>query len=178
MREYKLPNVPGLRSDPYTSFRFYITLIDSSSALRATLSAISAVSNYAIGGFSECSGLEMTLDVKDYKEGGVNEYVHKFVSSASYSNISLKKGMSLSDDLWIWHNDYIQGKGKRRDGLISLLNETGLPVKVWKFKRGIPLKWTGPSFNATQNSIAIETLEIAHEGIELLSPHAAVSKAM
>ena len=57
--------------------------------------------------------------------------------------------------------------GKRKDGLIVLRDEARKPAKVWKFKRGIPTKWVGPSLNAMQNSVAIESLEIAHEGLEL-----------
>lgn len=173
-----MPKVPGLRSDPYTTFRFYITLIDSSGALGKAMSRIPAIANYAAGGFSECSGLEMSMEIHEYKEGGVNDYVHKFATRAGFSNISLKRGMVLTDDLWLWHHEYIQGKGKRRDGIIALMSEAGIPVKVWVFKRGIPLKWTGPAFNATQNAVAIETLEISHEGLDLLSPQAAVSKAL
>jgi phage tail-like protein len=55
------------------------------------------------------------------------------------------------------------------------MGEAGTPVKLWFFRNGIPLKWTGPSLSATQNEAAIETLEIAHEGLELFSPHVAVS---
>jgi phage tail-like protein len=73
----------------------------------------------------------------------------------------------LSDDLWTWHNDWVQGNGKRKDGLIVLLDESRSPAKVWKFKRGIPSKWVGPSLNATQSNVAIESLEIAHEGLVL-----------
>jgi len=173
-----MSNIPGLRSDPFTAFRFYITLIDSSSALSSVMSGISAVANYAVGGFSECSGLEMTMEVHEYKEGGVNDYVHKFATRAGFSDITLKRGIGLTDDLWLWHYKYIQGKGKRRDGVIALMSEIGIPVKVWVFRRGIPLKWSGPSLNATQNAIAIEELQISHEGLELLSPHAAVSQAL
>ncbi len=171
-----MPKIPGLRADPFPAFRFYITLIDSSSTLAKVMTGISAVANFAIGGFSECSGLEMTMEVYEYKEGGVNDYVHKFPTRAGFSNLTLKRGMGFSDELWLWHYDYIQGKGKRRDGIIALQSELGAPVKIWIFKRGIPLKWTGPVFNATQNAVAIEALEITHEGLELLSPHAAISK--
>ena len=58
-----------------------------------------------------------------------------------------------------------QGKGKRKDGLIVLLNEARRPAKMWKFKRGLLVKWVGPSFNASQSNVAIESLEIAHEGL-------------
>ncbi len=173
-----MSNIPGLRSDPYPAFRFYITLIDSSSTLAKVKSGISAISNLAIGGFSECSGLEMTMEVHEYKEGGLNDYVHKFPTRAEFSNITLKKGMGLTDDLWLWHYDFVQGKGKRRDGVITLMNEIGLPVKVWVFKKGIPLKWNGPDLNASQNALAIESLDVSHEGFELLSPHRGVSEAI
>ncbi len=173
-----MSNIPGLRSDPFPAFRFYITLIDSSGTLSSVMSGISAIAGYALGGFSECGGLDMTMEVHEYKEGGVNDYVHKFATRAGFSNITLKRGMGLTDDLWVWHYNYVQGKGKRRDGVIALMSEAGIPVKVWVFKRGIPIKWTGPTLSASQAGLAIEEIEITHEGLELLSPHAAVSQVL
>lgn len=172
-----MSNIPGLRSDPFPAFRFYITLIDTSSTMAKVMTGVSAIANYALGGFSECSGLEMTMDIHEYKEGGVNDRIHKFPTRAQFSNITLKQGMGLSDDLWLWHYDFIQGKGKRRDGVIALMNEMGIPVKAWVFKRGIPHKWNGPGLNASQNALAIESLDISHEGIELLSPHRGLKEA-
>ena len=65
------------------------------------------------------------------------------------------------DDLWTWHNAFVRGNGKRKDGLIVLLDEGRQPAKVWKFKRGIPMKWTGPVMNAAQRQrMASESLEI------------------
>lgn len=154
-----------LRIDPLSTFNFYITLIDSSNLL-GTL--VTAVLSYKVAGFSECSGLDANIEIMDYKEGGVNGYVHKFATRTSYSNITLKHGVIyLYDDLWTWHNDWVQGKGKRKDGLIVLEDESRTPAKVWKFKRGIPSKWVGPSLNASQSNVAIESLEIAHEGLLL-----------
>jgi phage tail-like protein len=153
------------RIDPLGVFNFYLTLIDSSNVV-GTL--ISAALNYAVAGFSECTGLEVTLEVMEYKQGGVNDYVHKFPTRASHGNITLKRGVIfLEDALWSWHQDFVQGAGKRRDGLILLLDEARVPAKVWKFKRGIPMKWVGPSLNATQSGVAVESLEIAHEGLLL-----------
>jgi phage tail-like protein len=154
-----------LRIDPLSTFNFYITLIDSSNLLGTLLSG---VVSYAVAGFSECSGLDATVEIMDYREGGVNDYVHKFATRTSYSNLTLKHGVIyLYDDLWTWHNDWVQGIGKRKDGLVVLLDESRKPAKVWKFKRGIPSKWVGPSLNATQSNVAIESLEIAHEGLVL-----------
>jgi phage tail-like protein len=151
------------RTDPLGVFNFYLTLIDSSNVV-GTL--IQVALNYVVAGFSECTGLDATLEVMEYKEGGVNDFVHKFPTRASHGNITLKRGiLLLEDDLWKWHQGFVQGAGKRRDGLIVLLDEARSPAKVWKFKRGIPMKWVGPSFNATQSAVAIESLEIAHEGL-------------
>jgi phage tail-like protein len=155
----------SLRDDPLSVFNFYLTLIDSSNVV-GTL--ISAVFNYAVAGFSECTGLDATLEILEYKEGGVNDYVHKFPTRASHGNVTLKRGIQmLDDDLWTWHQSFVQGAGTRRDGLIVLLDESRAPAKVWKFKRGIPMKWVGPALNATQSNVAIESLEIAHEGLFL-----------
>jgi phage tail-like protein len=154
-----------LRIDPLSTFNFYITLIDSSNVI-GTL--ITAVLSYAVAGFSECSGLDATIEIADYKEGGVNGYVHKFATRTSHSNLTLKHGVIyLYDDLWTWHYEWARGIGKRKDGLVVLLDESRKPAKVWKFKRGIPTKWVGPSLNASQSSAAIESLEIAHEGLVL-----------
>lgn len=154
-----------LRIDPLGTFNFYITLVDTSNVVGTI---ISAVINYAVAGFSECSGLDATLEVFEYKEGGENGFVHKFPTRASFANITLKHGVVyLYDDLWTWHNEFVRGGGKRKDGLIVLLDEARKPAKVWKFKRGLPMRWSGPSLNAAQSNVAIESLEIAHEGLEL-----------
>jgi phage tail-like protein len=153
----------AVRIDPLPSYNFYITLIDSANVL-GTL--FSVVSNYAVAGFSECSGLEASMEILDVRQGGNNVYVHKFATRATYSNITLKHGVIYQyDDLWTWYYAWVQGAGTRKDGLISLLDEGRNPLKVWKFSRAIPMKWTGPSLNATQSNVAIETLELAHEGL-------------
>jgi phage tail-like protein len=152
---------PGVRDDPLRAFNFYVSLIDSSSTVSQVLSAINLA---PIGGFTECSGLEATMQVEDYIEGGQNQYIHKFPTRITYANIVLKRGVTFSQELWNWHMDYFKGKGKRRDGVIVLRDEAGNPTRVWSFQRGLPMKWVGPTLNAMQSSVAIETLEIVHEG--------------
>lgn len=153
------------RIDPLGVFNFYLTLIDNSNLFSNLLTT---ALNYKVAGFSECSGLDATVEVFEYKEGGVNDYVHKFRTRASFGNLTLKHGVIyLFDDLWSWHNDFVTGKGKRKDGLIVLMDEASRATKVWKFKRGIPMKWVGPSLNAMQSSVAFESLEISHEGLFL-----------
>jgi phage tail-like protein len=166
--------IPGLRSDPLPAFNFYIALIDTSSTFAKVMTAISFV---AAGGFSECTGLDGTLEVEPYNQGGENSYVHKFPTRMTYSNITLKRGVGFSEDLWNWHFSYVSKKGARRDGVIYLQNELHIPIKMWVFKRGLPLKWAGPTLNAAQSAVAIETMEIAHEGLELISPGALAAQA-
>ena len=160
-----------LRVDPLGGFNFYLTLLDSSDLVSTLVNA--ALNNqvagfYQVAGFSECSGIEASLEIMDYKEGGVNDFVHKFPTRASFANITLKHGVvHRNNDLWSWHNGFVQGKGTRKEGLIFLLDESRAPTKIWKFTRGIPMKWVGPSLNASQNAVAIESLEISHEGLTL-----------
>lgn len=155
----------SFRIDPLGVYNFYLTLIDSSDVV-GTL--ITAAFNYKVAGFSECSGLEMHMELFEYKEGGLNDRVHKFAGRFAHSNITFKNGVIfLYDDLWNWLFSFTQGEGVRKDGIVCLLDEARRPAKVWKFRRGLPTKWVGPSLNASQSAVAIESLEIAHEGLEL-----------
>jgi phage tail-like protein len=155
--------------NPPLSYNFLITLVDSSSVLTTVVTSIQHV---AVGGFSECSGLESSQKIEEYNEGGRNGAVLKFPGRVSWNNIVLKRGVTLSPDLWDWYYSFVEGRGRRRDGVIALQNDLHLPVQIWNFKRGLPAKWTGPSMNATQNSVAIESIEIAHEGLVRMLPPA------
>jgi phage tail-like protein len=161
-----LLNAVGLRTDPLLSHNFMVALLDSSSALAlAGTAALAALTDVAAGGFSECTGLEMSLDIKEYEEGGNNGYVRKFPTRVKWANITLKKGMGAGTALWDWHYGFATGRGKRRDGVIVLLDDRHLPRQIWYFRRGLPVKYSGPALNAQQNSVAIESIDIAHEGI-------------
>jgi len=162
------------RIDPLPGYNFLIALIDTSSTFSAVASGVAGL---ALGGFSECSGLESTLETLDYREGGVNDRIHRFPTRFTPTNIVLRRGVGFSEDLWLWHQEFLDGKGKRRDGLIILQNALKIPIKIWTFSRGLPVKWTGPTFNATASELSIEALEIAHEKLELqLSPGAVLGK--
>jgi phage tail-like protein len=154
----------GVRLDPLLSYNFMITLIDTSSSL--AMSAITtAVFDVAVGGFTECTGLEMSLDVEEYREGGRNGESLQFSKGVRWSKITLKKGMGAGNTLWDWHYGFATGTGKRRDGLIVLLNDLHLPTHIWNFRRGLPTRYSGPSLNAAQSTVAIESIEITHEGM-------------
>lgn len=159
----------GIRPDPPLTHNFLVSLLDTSSALAVAKSvAISAIADVAVGGFSECSGLEMSMKAEEYQEGGNNGTVLKFPGRVSWSNLTLKKGAGLGAALWEWHFGFAQGKGKRRDGIVMLMNDLHVPVTIWYFRRGLPVKWTGPHLNAAQPAVAIESIEIAHEGLHQL----------
>jgi len=153
------------RFDPLPAFNFYITLIDNSSTF-STLKT--GVTGFALGGFTECSGLDASLEVEEFKEGGVNDRVHKFPTRNTFSNITLKRGVGFGENLWLWYEEFLQGKGIRRNGLIVLANELRVPIKIWSFERGLPVKWSGPALNASSSAVAIESIEIAHEKLELM----------
>jgi phage tail-like protein len=158
--------VVGIRLDPLMGYNFLVSLLDTSSTL-ATLesAALSAVTDVALGGFSECTGLDTTLETEEYREGGRNGTTLRFPTRVTWAPIVLKRGMGAGSELWDWHHGFARGEGKRRDGVITLLNDLHLPSHIWYFRRGLPARYTGPALNAGQSAVAIESIEVVHEGI-------------
>jgi phage tail-like protein len=156
----------GVRADPLQGFNFLVSLVDVTSTTDLLKSAaLSAVTDVVLGGFSECSGLEMTMAVHDYAEGGNNGGTLHFPAPVKWGNITLKKGLGSSTALWDWHYGFVVGTGTRRDGVITLMNSEHVPSAVWYFKKGLPVKYSGPTMNASNSAVAVESIEIAHEGI-------------
>jgi phage tail-like protein len=139
----------GDRVDPYRGYRFRIEIdgIDR-------------------GGFREASGLDATQDPIEYREGTEPLTARKLPGLNKYSNISLKRGITDDAKLWEWRKKAIDGTVERKNGSIILMDDAGEEKLRWNFREGWATKWTGPTFNATGNEVAIETLEIAHEGLE------------
>ena len=139
----------GERRDPYRSFNFRLE-----------------IDGLTVGSFRECSGLSADGNVVEYREGtDIPRTARKLIGLQTYSNVTLKRGYTANTELWDWHYSFVEGRGRRRDGLIVLQNDLRQPVWIWQFKRGLPLKWSGPALHASQNNVAIEMLEIAHEGL-------------
>jgi phage tail-like protein len=120
-------------------------------------------------GFTEVSGFDITTDVIEYRDGASPEYSKiKMPGQRKFSNITLKRGTFQGDNqFYSWFNTVNLNKIERRDLTISLLNENHEPVVVWKVKNAWPTKITPTDLKADGNDIAIETLELAHEGLTI-----------
>jgi len=118
-------------------------------------------------GFTEVGGLDIEVDVIEYREGSSPEYSPtKMPGQYKYSNIILKRGIFKQDnDFFQWMNTIHLNEVERRDITISLLDETHVPVMTWKVRNAWPVKYSGPMLKANGHEVAIETLELAHEGI-------------
>lgn len=141
---------PGQRSrDPFGGFRFRVEIDD-----------------ITVAGFSEVSGLQVEVEVEDYREGGMNEYIHRLAGPARYpNNLVLKHGITDVDALWVWHHHGVQGKVKRKNVAIILLNSMGEEAWRWTVKEAYPMRWIGPDLRANAAEVAVETIELVHRGI-------------
>ncbi|MBU0553584.1 phage tail protein [Myxococcota bacterium] len=122
------------------------------------------IDGLTVAHFQSVSGLSHEIEVLSQQEGGVNDRLHKLPGQGSYPNITLKVGY-VSTALESWHQGFSRGSGGRKNGSIVLLDDMGQETKRWNFRRAWPVKWEGPDFDANQNQIAVESIEIAHEGI-------------
>lgn len=149
---------------PLPGFNFYIMMFDSGGS---ELAIAAAAAGAILGGFSECTGLDSEIAVEERLVGGINDRVFRFPGRASFPPITLKRGVAFSEDLYLWHESFLKGEGKPRDGLIFLANETRVPIKCWMFEGGLPQRWSGPALNAQSSALAVESLEIAHRRLSL-----------
>lgn len=139
----------GSRVDPFVNFNF---LVEIDGIVR--------------GAFSEVTGLDATIDVVEYREGGRNTTPIKLAGMNKYSNITLKWGMTTDTELYDWHRQAVLGNVERRTGSIIVLDRQANEVARWNFINAWPTKYTAPSLNAESAEVAVETLEIVHEGLE------------
>jgi len=117
--------------------------------------------------FSEASGLSMEIAVEDVEEGGNNDFVHKLPGQCKIGNLTLKRGMTKSNDFLVWSRDIAHGKITTKNVSVILYNVDGTQFMRWDFKNAFPVKWSGPQFKADDTSSAIETLELAHDGFDI-----------
>jgi phage tail-like protein len=150
---------------PLPAYSFFVTLDPADAYLPPAQAAL--VPHVAAGAFQEVKGLGADLEVLPYPEGGVNAFVHQLPVRHSWTRITLRSGLVRDASLFTWYQAGLaQSLGARRDGSILLVTPAGVPAVAWTFRAGLAVKWTGPDLNAMQNAVAIEGLEIAHQGIE------------
>lgn len=127
------------------------------------------IAGLVVAGFSEVSGLEQEIEVEEYKEGGM-DFVHKLPNGIKYANLVLKRGISDSPQLRLWYQAVVQAVTYRLPLpkspviYISIIDASGEEQVRFLVKSAYPIKWSGPQLNATGSEVAIEALEIVHEG--------------
>lgn len=136
------------RVDPYKNFNFRVE-----------------IDGLAVAGFSECSGLETEVSVIEYREGG-DVSVRKLPGLAKVGDVTLKRGITKSNELQNWHRNILNGVPDRKDVVVILMDDEKNPVIVWRLFHTFPRKWEGPTFRATGNEVAIETLVLSCERLE------------
>ena len=136
--------------EPYGAFRFVVEIAGIET----------------MTGFTEVSGLGNETSVIEYRSGR-EQRTRKLAGRHSHSNIVLKRGLTADSSLWAWRKQVLDGVTDRRAGSIIVLDAENTEVVRYNFFEAWPVRWEGPALNAGGNEIAVETLEIAHEGIEL-----------
>jgi phage tail-like protein len=139
----------GQRTDPYKSFRF---LVEIDGIVQA--------------GFSECSGFGSNLEVIEYREGGDSATVRKLPGKVSYTDLTLKWGVTDSRELYDWHLAAINGPVERKNGSIIMQDDVGAEKIRWNFFNAWPSKYDAPDFNAKGNDVAIDSLTVSYEKLE------------
>jgi len=158
------------------AFRFRVQLLRAPQAPSGAPAPAGAPGGERLGdgGFQECTGLEVEMDVQEYQEGGRNDGVIRQVGRGRYSNLVLRRGMfhgggQVNRELWQWLQSVISGERpvRRYNGVIEVMSVADEVVATWTFERGLPQRIRGPELNAKTGEIAIEELTIAHEGLRL-----------
>ena len=150
-------------TDPWGNFRFALFLADADGNQKE------------MGHFNECSGLKTSAEVFEIKEGGLNGRTHKRPGQSKWENITLRYATSASTELLDWRNQFLQDKfteglridPKKATGAIVLMNNAGKVLRRYEFKNAWPVSWEGPSLSSGGSDLAVESLEIAHEGITI-----------
>lgn len=144
-----MPDIkPPHKPDPYGGYNFYV---EWNGIIHA--------------GFRECSGLSSSQRAVEYREGTDPTTVRKIPGLNSYNNITLKRGTTNNGELWQWRQSIMKGNVDRREVSIVILDETGTEKIRWNLTNCWPTTWSAPDLNATSDEVAIETLELVHEGV-------------
>ena len=144
----------GDRVDPYRGFNFRVEIANTSQAVAA---------------FREVSGLTANVDPVEYRVGNSRDlHVVKLFGLRKYSNIIFKWGITTNNELWTWYKQIVNGIADRRNGAVVLLDEVGADVLRWNFYEAWPCKLDWPAMNATANEVAVQSLELCAEKVEMV----------
>ena len=146
-------NRTAARADPAATFHF-----------RIDISELPDVAQ-----FSECSGLELQVKYDEVREGGQNRFVHRLPTRVEYGNLVLKRGLLRRNELFAWCAEIVRrNEVTRRNVTVHLIGTADRATLLsWTFLNAYPVKWSGPAFRAGEDAVGIETLELAHEGLQL-----------
>ena len=126
------------------------------------------IKSIVVAEFTQCSGLSVEREIERIEEGGVNDKVHIRAGRMKYANIVLKRGTVYGRELWDWYmTGQYDGKVRRINFSSRLHDSEGKGMKRWNVNRALPIKWEGPQLDASSTQVAVETLELAHEGLTL-----------
>ncbi|PHR95278.1 MAG: glycerol acyltransferase [Leeuwenhoekiella sp.] len=113
--------------------------------------------------FQSVSGLSVDIETEEFAEGGENRFKHKLPVRTKFPNLVLKRGLVTDSDLIAWCRDAIEDFQFKPTGvMVKLLNEEHQPLKTWNVVHAYPVKWSVSDFNAEENSLVIETIELAY----------------
>ena len=117
-----------------------------------------------IGAFCHCSGLELSIEVLEYREGGNNDVVHRLPGRMTYPNLLLSRGLTNEDALLRWfYATHTEAQRKE----VTLTLSAGSMQRTFTFAEAYPVRWSGPSVDSNGTSMATESLEVAHSGLKL-----------
>jgi phage tail-like protein len=145
---------------PFTAFNFSVEI--NKSGDKEVLCAAA---------FSDCDGLEITMDVKTIREGGNNGKQIRFTGPYNYGQVTLKRGMTTNFDLWDWVNETLTNPSLRADAQIVLLAPDRKTERVgFVLSRCLPTKIKAPALNAKDGMVAVEELQLTYESLTLNKP--------
>jgi len=119
--------------------------------------------------FSECSGLDVQIEKEVYQEGGVNDQQRIFLKHAKFGDLTLKRGITNDPAFWEWINESLTaGNSRRRNVNILVFNQAGETMQAWRLIGAVPVAWKTPSLKADSNTVALEELVLAYEGLKVV----------
>ena len=114
-----------------------------------------------IGAFTECTLPTIEWEVEEIKEGGLNVYIHQLPGRRKSAKVTLKNGIAVAPSLLAWYTQNLSEKFERKNVTIKMLDSLYKPILVLEIEGAYPVKWTGPQLKSDDNTIAIQTLELA-----------------